>query len=205
MTALTFFDAHHRAQAAAAGVAAVVGDRGVAHDPLPGRPDRGDPPGRAHPRRAAAPRPPPPAGPTGRRRGSSDTPLPSIKSTDGRRSAPRSTIASWPVSLPAMAKWLEASASVNRPVSGDLATTANLALVVNGVPTNGEKTNISGARGERIDARRAGRCISQVPSPAPPMNARSTDSSIGARPGSRRCPDRRSALCRNSRQVEAVA
>ena len=39
-----------------------------------------------------------------------------------------------------MAKWLEASASVSRPVSGDLATTANLALVVSGVPTSGENT-----------------------------------------------------------------
>ena len=39
-----------------------------------------------------------------------------------------------------MAKWLEASASVSMPVSGDLATTANFALVVSGVPTSGENT-----------------------------------------------------------------
>jgi len=39
-----------------------------------------------------------------------------------------------------MAKWLEASASVSRPVSGDFATTANFALVVSGVPTSGENT-----------------------------------------------------------------
>ena len=39
-----------------------------------------------------------------------------------------------------MAKWLEARASVSRPVSGDLATTANFALVVSGVPTSGENT-----------------------------------------------------------------
>ncbi len=39
-----------------------------------------------------------------------------------------------------MAKWLEASASVSKSVSGDLATTANFALVVSGVPTSGENT-----------------------------------------------------------------
>jgi hypothetical protein len=55
-----------------------------------------------------------------------------------------------------MAKWLEASASVSSPVSGDFATTANFALVVSGVPTSGEKTNASGASGgERVDAGRA--------------------------------------------------
>ena len=65
------------------------------------------------------------------------------------------TIASCPVSLPAMANWLEASASVSRPVSGDLATTANFALVVSGVPTSEENTNASGAvRGQRVDPRR---------------------------------------------------
>ena len=69
---------------------------------------------------------------------------------------PRITIASWPVSFPAMANWLEASASVSIPVSGDFATTANFALVVSGVPTSGENTNASGAsRAERVDARRA--------------------------------------------------
>ena len=50
-----------------------------------------------------------------------------------------------------MAKWLDASASLRRPVSGDFATTANFALVVSGVPTRGEKTNASGASGaERV-------------------------------------------------------
>ena len=67
-------------------------------------------------------------------------PSPSMSSADGVAQAPRITIASYPVSLPAMAKWLEASASVSRPVSGDLATTANFALVVSGVPTSGENT-----------------------------------------------------------------
>jgi hypothetical protein len=49
--------------------------------------------------------------------------------------------------LAAMAKWLEASASLSSPVSGDFATTANFALVVSGVPTSGEKQNASGASG----------------------------------------------------------
>ena len=84
-----------------------------------------------------------------------------------RRSAPRTTIASWPVSLPAIAKWLEASASLSIPVSGDLATTANFALVVSGVPTSGEKHERQRRLGaERVDARpaRAGAC-SQAPEP----------------------------------------
>ena len=69
-----------------------------------------------------------------------------------------------------MAKWLEASASLSRPVSGDLATTANLALVVSGVPTSGEKTKTSGASGASGSTpRRARRCRSQAPSPTPPM------------------------------------
>ena len=67
-------------------------------------------------------------------------PLSSMSRTDHVGQAPRTTIASYPVSFPAMAKWLEASASVSKPVSGDLATTANFALVVSGVPTSGENT-----------------------------------------------------------------
>ena len=46
-----------------------------------------------------------------------------------------------------MANRLDASASVSSPVSGDLATTANFALVVSGVPTSGENTKASGASG----------------------------------------------------------
>ena len=55
-------------------------------------------------------------------------------------------------------------------MSGDLATTANFALVVSGVPTSGEKTKISGAcaaSGSTPGGQHS--CISQVPSPAPPM------------------------------------
>ena len=79
-------------------------------------------------------------------------------------------MASWPVSFPEIAKWLEESASFSMPVSGDLATTANLALVVSGVPTSGENTKASGAAGDSGSTPGgARRCISQAPSPAPPM------------------------------------
>ena len=62
-------------------------------------------------------------------------------------------------------------------MSGDLATTANFALVVSGVPTSGENTNASGASGPSGSTRAgASRCISQVPRPAPPMQPRSTRS-----------------------------
>ena len=100
-------------------------------------------------------------------------------STEGSAQQPRTTIASCPVSLPAMAKWLEASASVKRPVRGDLATTANLALVVSGVPTSGENTKISGASGASASTPGGQHsCISHAPRPAPPTNERSTGSSM---------------------------
>ena len=101
--------------------------------------------------------------------------------TEGSSQAPRITIASFPVSLPAIAKWLEASASFSMPVSGDFDTTANFALVVSGVPTNGEKTNASGASGASGSTRGgASLCMSQVASPAPPMQRRSTVSGSGS-------------------------
>ena len=108
-------------------------------------------------------------------------PSPSTISADGVAHAPRTTIASWPVSLPAIAKWLEASASLRRSVSGDFATTANFALVVSGVPTSGENTNASGASGASgstpAGASSDSRC---VPSPTPPSVARSVASSSGS-------------------------
>jgi hypothetical protein len=101
--------------------------------------------------------------------GSSRTPSPSTSSTDSSAARPRTTIASLPVSLPAMANRLDASASVRSPVSGDLATTANFALVVSGVPTSGENTNASGAAGASGSTPAgASRCSSQVPRPTPP-------------------------------------
>ena len=139
--------AEHRAEAAAAGVAAVVGDGRVADEPLARRADRRDAPGLAEP--LAQPRlglrggqPPEVAGGLEARRRRRRRAGPRAPSQ-----APRTTIASWPVSLPAIAKWLEASASLSRPVSGDFATTANFALVVSGVPTSGEKQKASGASG----------------------------------------------------------
>ncbi len=78
-------------------------------------------------------------------------------------------MASLPVSLPEMANWLDANASVISPVSGDLASTANFALVVSGVPTSAENTNASGAAGASGSTPGgASRCSSQVPSPTPP-------------------------------------
>ena len=70
-----------------------------------------------------------------------------------------------------MAKWLEASASVSIPVSGDLATTANFALVVSGVPDQrGEDEGQRCVRPERVDARRGQvGAAASTPSPAPPM------------------------------------
>jgi len=101
--------------------------------------------------------------------GSSRTPVASTSSTDSSVARPRTTIASFPVSLPEIANCDDASASVSNPVSGDFATTANFALVVSGVPTRGEKTNASGASGVRGSTRGgASRCSSQVPSPTPP-------------------------------------
>ncbi len=78
-------------------------------------------------------------------------------------------MASWPVSLPAIANWLDERASFSMPVNGDLASTANLALVVSGVPTSGENTKASGAAGASGSTPGGpSRCSSQVPSPAPP-------------------------------------
>ena len=158
-----------RAQPAAAGVAAVVADRGVADLPLPGRPD-----GRGLP---ATPEPLPHRRlglrrrqPGQLRRGfETGAAPPSTRSTESSAARPRTTIASFPVSLPAIANRLDASASVSSPVSGDLATTANFALVVSGVPTSGENTNASGASGASGSTPGgASRCSSQVPRPTPP-------------------------------------
>jgi len=108
-------------------------------------------------------------------------PSPSISSTEGAAARPVITIASCPVSFPAIANWLEASASVIIPVSGDFATTANLALVVSGVPTSGENTKASGAPGPSGSTPGGPtRCSSQVPRPAPPRYPRSTSSESGS-------------------------
>ena len=101
--------------------------------------------------------------------GSRRAPSPSTRSTESSAARPRTTIASFPVSLPAIANRLDASASVSSPVSGDLATTANFALVVSGVPTSGENTKASGASAASGSTPGgASRCSSQVPRPTPP-------------------------------------
>src|SRR5207253_1437240 len=67
----------------------------------------------------------------------------------GHLHCPTITKASNPAFLPAMAKCEEESASFRRMVNGDLATTANLAEVVSGVPTSGLKQKISAASEEK--------------------------------------------------------
>ncbi len=94
----------------------------------------------------------------------------SMTSTDGAAQAPVSTTASQPARLADRAKCDEDSASLRRSVSGDLATTANLALVVSGVPTSGLRQKMSGASGASGSAPRGhSRCSSHVPRPTPPM------------------------------------
>jgi hypothetical protein len=81
-------------------------------------------------------------------------------STDGSAHAPTRTRASKPARLAAMAKCEEDRASLRRSVSGDLATTANLADVVSGVPTSGLRQKSSGAAGARGSTPAgASRCI----------------------------------------------
>src|SRR4051794_16802312 len=107
-------------------------------------------------------------------------PWPSTISADGMSQAPRTTIASLPVSLPAIAKWLDASASFRRSVSGDFATTANFALVVSGVPTSGENTNANGASGASGSTPGGASSDSKwVPSPTPPSVERRIASCSG--------------------------
>ena len=104
-----------------------------------------------------------------------------------------------------MAKWLDASASFRRPVSGDFATTANFALVVSGVPTSGEKTNASGASGASGSTPGgASRCMSQAPRPAPPMQSRAGRAPAARAARLRRCRRRRRAPGRSSRRAPAA-
>ena len=88
--------------------------------------------------------------------GAIQTELPSIMSTEGSAQQPRTTIASCPVSLPAIAKWLEASASVNRPVSGRLGDHRELgARGQRGADQRREHEDQRRLGGKRIDAGRA--------------------------------------------------
>ena len=193
--------AEHGAEAAAAGVAAVVRDRRVAHEPLAGGPDRGDPVG--GPELLAQPllglrggQAPEVAGVDDRARRRRRR-----SAADGVSHAPRTTIASLPVSLPAIAKWLDASASLRRSVSGDFATTANFALVVSGVPTSGENTNASGASGASgstpAGASSDSRCV-----PEPDTAERGAQDGVVERQrrAARRRRGRRRVPCRSNRR-----
>ena len=98
----------------------------------------------------------------------------------GAEQAPTRTRASMPARLPARAKCDDDRASLSRSVSGDLQRTANLAEVVNGVPTSGlkQKTRAAaGSNGSTPDG--LSRCSSQVPRPTPPMKRRKTSSASG--------------------------
>ena len=174
--------AQHRAAAAAAGVPAVVRDRGIAHQPLAGRADRGDlkfgAQAGSRNRLSASP-----AGQAPQIAGRLEPHLPSsMTSTDGS-SAPgrRARCASQPVRLPAMAKWLLASESLIRSVSGLLLTTANLAEVVSGLPTSGLNTNASGAAGDSGSTRRRAlrAAASKRPSRCRPGSAAASASASG--------------------------
>src|ERR1051326_9274175 len=102
----------------------------------------------------------------------------SMTNTDGSSQAPTMANASAPLFLPARAKCDEDSASLNRPVSGDLAATQNLADVVNGVPTSGLKQKSRGAAGSSGSTPAgASRDRSHAASPAPPRKRRRTDRS----------------------------
>ena len=81
--------AEHRAAAAAAGVAAVVRDRGVAHGALAGRADRGDPEVGAEPRSQRLPPRRWHVAPRTSPAGSSRTAPSSMTSTDSSRRAAR--------------------------------------------------------------------------------------------------------------------
>ncbi len=91
-------------------------------------------------------------------------------------------MASQPQRLPASAKPLLASESLNRSVRGLRLTTANLADVVSGLPTSGLKAKTSGASGDSGSAvAPPSSSSSRAPSPLPPRNCRSTSSAIGTR------------------------
>ena len=105
-----------------------------------------------------------------------------MTSTDSDGARPTSTMASQPQRLPASAKPLLASESLNRPVRGLRLTTANLADVVSGLPTSGLNAKTSGASGESGSAvAPPSSSSSRAPRPLPPRNCRSTSSAIGTR------------------------
>ena len=120
-------------------------------------------------------------GPTGRRPARRGRRPSSIDQRPmGAAQAPMMTRASTPARLAARAKCDDDRASLRRSVSGDLATTANLAEVVSGVPTSGLRRRPAAPRG-RAGRRPAGTrgAAATSPRPTPPRKRRSTSSASG--------------------------
>jgi hypothetical protein len=192
-----------RAQAAPAGVPAVVAEGRERDEPLAGRSDRRDLPIGAV--RGADPvlglpggEPPqlprrPPLDPR------PSTPSPSTKTTEGPAHAPAIARASTPARFAAMAKCDDDRASQSRPVRGLSATTANFADVVSGLPTSGLSAKTSAASGSR-GSTPAGvsRARIQVPRPTPP-GSRAGPARPGARTGCARGGGRSGGSGRGSR------
>ena len=173
--------AHHRPQAAAAGVAAVVADGGVADQVLAGRADDRDvsrgpqalAPAVPSPRRSGRPH-------RSRRRFEPDPPVVDDQHATGVGTRRRSRARRTRLACAAIAKCDDDRASLSRSVSGDLATTANLAEVVSGVPTSGLRRRPAAPPGPADRRRPALRgAAARSPSPTPPMKRRSTSSGSG--------------------------
>ena len=159
----------HRAQAAPPGVAAVVAERGERDQPLAGRADRRDLPRRAEPLAQ------PVLGLGGREPQRSPAgidphagPVAVDEETEARRTRRRRDRVD-PGPLGGDGEMLTRTARRRAARSAGFATTANLAEVVSGVPTSGEKTKASGASGPSGSTPRgARRCMRYVPRPTPP-------------------------------------
>ena len=72
-----------------------------------------------------------------------------MKRYTGEEAWPVTTTASRPVRFNSRAKKLDESESAIKPVSGEVVTTANLAVVVRPVPTSGALVKISGLAGAK--------------------------------------------------------
>ena len=173
--------AEHGAEPAAAGVAPVVGDRRVADLPLAGGADRRHPPALAEPLAEAL------LGLVGGKapevRRGLDPGAVAVDQQRGRAlGAPRTTIASLPVSLPAIAKWLDASASLRQPRERRLRRPPRTSRSWSAAcPPAARSTKASGASGASGSTPTgASRCMSHVPSPTPPMKRRRTASGRGS-------------------------
>ena len=82
-------------------------------------------------------------------------------------------------SLIARARWLDERELPMKPVCGDLATAAYLALGVNPLPTSGLPTKSSGLSGARASAPGSARASRAAPSPTPHTTERRSSSGGG--------------------------